>query len=111
MIIIYRKIECEAPEEHFHNLDLSVDHNQCPKNVGQTSCTAKIVPCTLTEGHESCWHISICICYDEFRARRFIQLYGVSKEGVNTEYYCIYIRPTEHEPGKLHENPAQMSWT
>ena len=56
---IYRKIECEAPEEHFHNLDLSTDHNQCPNNVGQTSCTAKIVPCALIEGHEFCWHISI----------------------------------------------------
>ena len=102
---MYRKIECEAPEQLFHNLDLSGDHNNCPNNVGQISCETKSVRCTLIGGHESCWQITIEVMmnFEAGDSSSVIQLYGITKNRAhgstdNTEYYCIYIRPTEHDP-------------
>ena len=108
---MYRKIECEAPKQLFHNLDLSGDHNNCPNNVGQISCAAKSVHCTQIDGHESCWQITIEVMmnFEAGDSSSVIQLYGITKNRArgstdNTEYYCIYIRPTEYDlrdPGKI----------
>ena len=96
---IYRKIECEAPWADFH--EIGVSNDQCPNNVGQNNCVMKKgVPCTLINGHGSCWHMYIYVKVSfELGNSSFIPLYGINTIDHSTEYHCIYIRPPE--PGNI----------
>lgn len=96
---IYRMIECEALVEHFHNMEVSED--DCPNNMGHSSCVMTRIPqCKLMNGYGECWHMYIYVEVSlELGNSSVIPLTGLSKFNDNSEYHCIYIRPSE--PGNL----------